>query len=94
MCALVRVSVNLNLCEHASRCLCRHARHWDGWTRPDALPHPRSPARVRPARLLQAAALFGRELLLTHVSSDCAQPWALLAGDTGEFPITLPSAAG
>lgn len=81
MCALVRVSINLNLCEHASRCLCRHARR-------------RSPARVLPARLLEAAALFGRVLLLTHVCSDCVQPWALLAGDTAEFPIRLPSAAG
>lgn len=94
MCALVRVSVNLNLCEHASRCLCRHTRRWNGWTRPDALPHRRSPTRVLPAHLLEAAALFGRALLLTHVCSDCAQPRALLAGDTGEFPIRLPSAAG
>lgn len=68
----VHVCVDLNLREHASLPprLCRHARRWYGWTRPDAFLHLRSPvrlSRVLPARLFEAAVLVGRMLPLTHV---------------------------
>lgn len=96
VCVFVRVSVNPNLREHASRRLCRHARRRDGWTRPDAppvsrLPPPR-PSRASPRGCwaLWTDAAVDTRVLAGGLGGDRTQPRAPL---TGEFLIRLPSAA-